>query len=332
LPCCLTRLFRSPPHHLKARSAAILAASLTLFSSSILHAAIDIANFTPATNDRFDNDPTFVAAAHDLSGVGRANSGTAGEGGHWGSLIDKNIFVSAEHYHAPNGEKRFFYPDNDPTSTPVQRTILGGQQVGTSDLWIGHLDFALPPSIITYSWSQTALTSGTFGSSALFDRFAYMSGISPTATGYGASKLTNQAVGTNHIEFYVGGLDPAPPGGTVGDVVGTIENLPGDDTTFGFTVEMFETQANTGDSGSPLLIVDGGNLQVSGTAWLIGQVDIDPGMGQTLRDATFYSYTGNYVTEVQNYIGANPNMTVPEPSSLLFLLAGVSLLLHARRR
>ena len=295
---------------------------MILLSTGLLRGAIEIEMFSPATNDRFANDSSFVAAGFDLSGVGRALSGSVEGGGHWATLIDENIFLSAEHYHAPNAQQIFFYPNNDPGSPPVIRTVVGGQQIGTSDLWIGHLDFAVPSYIATYSWWQTPVTTANF-SSTIEDEFVYMSGVSPTNTGYGTSKLTNQAVGENRVEDYFPNVDPLPVGGNVGDTVWLVDNLPGD---AGFIVDTYEAKLNIGDSGSPLFTVNGGNLEIVGTAWLVGEVDIDPGIGETLRDFSAYAYTGNYVPEIQQYIDANLTTVVPEPASLS-VMAGMCLLL-----
>jgi len=327
-PCLrCARWLHPTPKPLYLLAAAAFATTLLLLQVKPVTAAIFTANFTAATNDRFADDPSFVTSAFDLSGVGRALTGTADGGGHWGTLVDKNIFVSAEHYHAPNGTQLYFYPDNDPTSTPVVRTVLGGQNVGGSDLWIGHLDFALPPSIATYGWSQTAITPSNF-TTTLENRFAYLSGISPTTSEYGTNKLTNHAVGENRIEDFEPNLDPLPAGGIVGDTLWSVENLPSDG---GYTVETFEARIDTGDSGSPLFIVDGPNLELSGTAWLLGAVDLDPGPAEDLRDASVYTYTGNYAADIQQYIDDNLTMVIPEPSTVALLLSAALLVLVRRR-
>ena len=103
------------------------------------------------------------------------------------------------------------------------------------------------------------------------------------------------------------------------------QNLPGDP---GFSLTSFETDVNAGDSGSPLMTVSGGNLVVSGIAWASGTTDIDPGPATAIRNLSVYTYTGNYVTDIQSYITAHP---VPETSSLA-LFAGSLLLIVRKRR
>ena len=63
---------------------------LLLLTSNFLSAQIIIDDFTDATNDRFTNDPTFIGAGRDFSGVGR------GDG-----LIDTDTAVSYTHLTLP---------------------------------------------------------------------------------------------------------------------------------------------------------------------------------------------------------------------------------------
>ena len=324
---------------------AAVVASVGACSAVTLQASINIANFTAATNDRFANDSSLITtvAGFDLSGVGRTLTGAPwsgtpqSKGGFWGTLIDENIFVSAEHYHASNGTLLHFYPDNDPSTTPITRTISGGQQIGTSDLWIGHLEFALPSSIKKYDWNQTSVNHGNFGST-LFGDFVYMNGVTPTTGTAYDNRLQNQAVGENRIDHLLLGqdLDPGSPG-SVGDVVTMVENIAGDFAFSGeFDPETYEADVNLGDSGSPLFTLNGAgtDLLVSGTAWFSAtSFDIDPHpVNETLRDISGYTFTGNYQSEIQTYIGANLTMTVPEPSSALLMVLAMFFLCGVRRR
>jgi hypothetical protein len=284
-------------------------------------AAISIQNFSASTNDRFANDPGFVAAAYDGSGVGRSADGK------WVTMISANVFLSATHFHPGSpgsgvGQSVIFHPDNDPSGTTITRTIAGVQQIGGTDLWLGYFSTPLPGTIATYAIATTPLTGGSFGSSAVANAPVFMSGISPTVGGYGAYPPTNQAVGTNRIEGFQAGVTIS---GSTGDVLLTVQNLPGD---AGFAHTFHEADANGGDSGSPLMMISGGDLVVAGIAWASGSLDIDPGAATVARDFTVYTYTGNYAAAIQSYIALHP---VPEPDTALLALAA-ALLIPRRRR
>lgn len=312
----------SPAHSVpivKSTSAIVIAASIGSAVSSL--AAISIQNFTPATNDRFANDPAFTAGAYDWSGVGRSADGK------WVTMLTPNVFIGADHFHpgipgSGIGTTVSFFPGNDPAASAISGTIAGAQQLGGTDLWIGYLASPLPGSIATYGFATIPLTGATFGTSTAANQFAYLSGISPTVGGYGAFPPTNQATGTNRIEGFQQALTLE---GRTGDVLLLVQNLPGD---AGFFHTSYETDLNDGDSGSPLMTVSGGNLVVSGIAWASGTTDIDPGPGTTIRNLAVYTYTGNYADDIQAYITAHP---VPEPSALA-LLAGSCLFIGRRRR
>ena len=294
---------------------------LALFLVKAAPAAISIQSFTAATNDRFADAPGFIAGDYDWSGVGRSADGK------WVTMISPNVFLSARHFHPGSpgsgiGQSVIFHPGNDPSATPVARTIAGVQQVGGTDLWLGYLSSPVPASIATYAISTSVLSSGSFGTSSLANAPAYMSGISPTTGDYGSYPPTNQAVGTNRIEGFQSGVTVS---GVTGDVLLMVQNQAGD---AGFTRTAYEAQLAGGDSGSPLMTVSAGNLVVSGIAWAVGTLDIDPGPGVTNRPGTIYTYTGNYAPVIQNYVAVN---AVPEPSSSA-LAALIPLLAFHRRR
>jgi hypothetical protein len=153
-------------------------------------AAISISGFTPAGNDRFANSPSFIESGSNFSGVGRSADGR------WVTMISPNVFISAKHYHPADGDSVTFYSGNSPTS-PLTRVISGSQQIGSTDLWVGYLDSSVGPTIQVYN-----RVTGPYVGSGLSGALAVMSGISQTTTGYGASNLTNQAVGTNRVEGF----------------------------------------------------------------------------------------------------------------------------------
>jgi len=294
-----------------------LAAVLLACLATAAPGAISIDNFTAASNDRFSNDANFIAAADDLSGVGRDTAG------HWATLIGPNIFLSATHSHPAVNSTIYFYPGNDPAAIPVTRTVAGAQQLSGTDLWIGHFATAVPSSIAWYPYADVLIDDVEhFFLTSYANDYAYMAGISPTTTGYGASNLTDMAVGENHVEWFYEGVTA---GSSTGDVLALIQNEPGDGF-YGYTYETYEAFLQGGDSGSPLFLVTGGGIQVAGTAWAISEVEIAEGV---MRPISIYTYTGNYTTAIDGYMDA---YLVPEPSTVGVLLCLQVLALLSRRR
>lgn len=290
--------------------------SLMLAASPPASGALLVTGSSPATNDRFANDPSFVAAAYDWSGVGRAASGA------WATLLTPNVFLSATHFRPAVGSTVTFYPGNDPSAPALGRTVAGGQQIAGTDLWIGHFANALPPSIETYARVTIPLGSPTFATSGLAGALGLMSGVSASPS-YGSDPTLAHAVGTNLVEAFVPGVST---GGSTGDTLVTVRNLPGDGA-FGFVPTTYEAQLTVGDSGSPLMLVSGGELYLAGIAWAIGTADIDPGAGVAARQLSYYTYTGNLETGIASYIALN---SVPEPSTLA--LAALALPFIRRRK
>ena len=277
-------------------------------------AAMSIGNFSAAANDRFANNPAFVGIAGDWSGVGRSNDG------HWGTMLTPAAFLSATHYHPGTGSVMSFFPGNDPGVSAVTRTVIGGQRIGTSDLWIGYLAAPLPTTITHYDFSQVVLTQAGFTSSDLYNQPVFMSGLTPTSSGYGANQATLQTVGTNRLEGF---FDDLTVGASTGDVLETVQNLTGDEL-YGDYLTDYEAQYQGGDSGSPLMMLAGGKLLLLGVAWAIGPDDIDPDPNNVVeRPSSVATFTGSHASEILTLI--------PEPGvTCLALAAGV--VLAARRR
>ncbi len=311
--------------------------SILLLSFLSVRAQTTINNFDTLTNDRFANDPSFVGAGLDFSGIGRTTQGS----GRFATLISDNVFLTANHFRAA-GEVTFF-ADNDPNSTAIVRTVTGGQQLGDSDLFIGIFDRALPSSINRFGFStqsldladnilgQTFLSSLAPGAD-VSDTVAtastiainngptvFLGGISPSLSFSNATSLT---IGTNTVEA----VQENSIIGAVSNSIAllTFRNEVGD---AGFNVTAFESDLNGGDSGSPLLTEVNGELVLLGLGSGSGSVDLGGDIGS--RDTSIFSFTGNYSDEIQDFIDIN---AVPEPSTtVLMLLVLPSLFLRQRR-
>ena len=324
---------------------------LFLLSVLPIEAQTAIDNFSSMTNDRFANDAAFVGAGLDFSGIGRSSQGN----GRFATLIGNNIFLTANHFRV-SGEVTFF-ADNNPNSMPIVRTVTGGQQIGTSDLFIGTFDSALPSSIARFDFfrggldltdnifgqtvlaslapgamvSDTPSTSSTIG---LNGPSVFLGGVSPSA---GFSSATNLTIGTNFVEAVQESSMIGSGAGAVNNSIAllTFQNEIGDQ---GFNVTGFEADLNGGDSGSPLLTVIDGDLVLLGLGSGSGTVDLPIGTGPTgapifeERDTSIFSFTGNYAEDIQGFIDVNEINNIPEPSAfLLSFLAFFSLSLRRSR-
>jgi hypothetical protein len=257
-----------------------------------------IANFTPAENDRFTNSAQFIATAFNVTGVGQTSTGL------WGTLISPNVIISANHAQ-PSGTI-FFYPSNDPTSTPVTRTVTANsvRLGGLSDLWIAQLDSNVDPSISVLPFTNVLLSGGPnqIVPAGIYQGLdAYQVGRS----GINASPQ-NQAFGRNIIDGYSEDVVIANIGAITDSLLLGINNS-----------HPFETTLQGGDSGAPLFVDSGGSLLLIGVNSFVG----DDGNGNTVVNGA--TYVGNYAQEIQTFINA-----VPEPSSLAYVLLATVVLRH----
>ncbi len=276
-----------------------------LFSAVSAHAII-IAGFTSATNDRFADDGSFIGSVFDWSGVGLTS------GGQWGTLVSNNVFLSANHLHPSLNSSLTFYSSNDSSGASQSRTVVGGQRIGTSDLWIGVLNSPVSPSFTSYSFiSNDIADSAAFNApSPVRGLVAYVVGKSPTAW----STTLDMAVGRNVLDLWA---EDSQAGGTTGDALASLE---------GYTTDVaYETLLQGGDSGAPLFIGNGSSLLLTGINWWVGKGTINA----VEYDISGYSYIGNYDVEISTFINAN---AVPEPSSFALITSLIALAGAGRRR
>ena len=64
-----------------------------------------------------------------------------------GTLISPRHFIAASHYHPAKDEKLAFI---DKDGNRIERTVVGGQSIGSTDVFVGVLDSDLPDSIAYY--------------------------------------------------------------------------------------------------------------------------------------------------------------------------------------
>jgi hypothetical protein len=250
-----------------------------------------IDGYDPAFNDRFANDPSFIAAGYDLSGLARSPSNK------WGTLVSQNVFLASTHWHPANGNTLTFYESNDPLGPSTSRTVIGGQRIGLSDVWVGILDQSLPGQFVPFPFLDEPIANSTqFESSSLFEAEVFMVGRSNFT--YGPSNsVTNIAFGRNLIDRWRQEISDGP---TTDSALEAIRQIPSD----GDFVP-FEALLVIYDSSAPVLQDVGGQLTIVGLNWyVLEDVDINPKGGVTLRDLSGFAYVGNYAPLIQGVIDA----------------------------
>lgn len=287
-----------------------------LMVSSALEGSIIIDGFTSAQNDRFANDPSFIASGFDLSGVAISNASA------WATLVSPNVVLSATHFNPGLGTTIRFYPTNDPGDGYITRDVASFQRIGTTDIWAGVLDSPVTGDIATYSFATEPITTATFGLSPYSLENAYLFGRSPTAN----IAPEDIAVGRNVVDLFFEDVDD---GSSINDALITVVNESSD-----LNYVSFETHLQGGDSGGPMFVENNGELLLVGINWfIVNDYDIDSGPGPSvLRDLNGVSYIGNYANDIQAFIDANAPIPEPGHTSLALALSCGLLAVMRRRR
>jgi len=305
--------------------------SISLLPS--VSSGIVVANYSSSVNDRFDNDPSFVGAGLDFSGVGRTTNGR------WVTMIGDNYFVTAIHFPATGNVQ--FLANNDPSGAIFQYTVAGAFNVPGTDIQIGYFNEVVDPSIARYTYNTNdanALTDLGIAGTTLYTSGDRIAGSTGTILDHVVAE--NQAEswfeeGTDVIQVPgPGGINNTFSNDADFDQIVMFENIPTDDAN---AFENSESQLQSGDSGSPLFSNQGGSLRIEGIAWAVvsppgftGNFDTTAS-GVEQRSGTLYSYLGSYDTDIQTVI-SNVPAPIPEPSvpalGILGLLAGMT----SRRR
>ncbi len=251
---------------------------------SLARAQMYIYNYNAAQYDRFTNDPAFIGADFDWSGV--ANKAT---------MISPTHFIAAAHSSPTIGQTLTFYHGNS-TLDFEQRTVTGLTQIvsefGASDLMLGTLSSAVSNDVAIYP-ILVLPTIDDYGNLPIFS--------------VGQSiDINSQRVGTNTI-------DPNSPYSTdpvfLADVDGSIGPV------FLYDRDFVDGEAlvQGGDSGLPSFAVYNGQLALVGLHWAL----------ETNLPASVDTFLPYYVNLLNAQLSASGESVtvVPEPSSLA--LAGL---------
>ncbi|MGB0344987.1 MAG: hypothetical protein ACPGGJ_06265, partial [Coraliomargarita sp.] len=119
-------------------------------------------------------------------------------------------------------------------------------------------------------------------------------------------------VGRNVLDSWADGVTV---GGTTDDAIIAFQNSANEGNYVSD-----EAFLQTGDSGAPLFVEDGGILTIAGVNWFTG----------TVNGANYngFSYLGNYDADIQAFIDANSAVVIPEP---LYISAAMGFLVLLMR-
>ncbi len=249
-----------------------------------------IREFAALRHERFyaGMDKAFVGDPYDFSGVGR------GATGQWATMISDCFFISANHAHPGIGTNVTFWETNsvsDPTHT---YSVLGGQQILGTDLWVGFFASAVDPNLMRYPILDLPNASDYIGL---------------TAFNYGV----DHRVGLNVVED-VQFIGPAFP-----NQVSFFYDYDDNDTP---SVGGDETFLQGGDSGAPSFTIAAGLLALTGIhAGIASPIFVDGAVPA-------------YITEINDVLDdKGQTLTlIPEPTSAALLLLGATAMFGVRRR
>lgn len=255
--------------------------------------------YQASVNDRFyvGADKAFLGDPYDFSGVGSTRNTNGVGTGPWATLVSASYVLSSTHDHPGVGSTVTFYENNDPNGPSHTYTVLSGQQVAGTDLFLERLTAPVPASDNIHPFAVVA------------DNVPALTGAKIEVYG-----VPNR-LGLNNIDRFA----------TFDNVVGssaTGEALTYDyDTSHGYNPG--EAMLQGGDSGGPSFVVVGGELALVGIHWFNYTGDVDPNRAPNGSGDT---YVSRYINQINALMTGGEQLTVvavPEPSTILLLVIGL---------
>jgi len=266
-----------------------------------------INNFSDATNNRFVDDPSFIGAGYDFSGVARTT-----DNGRWGTLISPNAVLTAQHFRPSLGSTFEFYPDNDPNSTPFEAIVTSSIRVGSTDLSIVILDRNVDPSIAVYNFATdeyegdppitTTNNDGSTSTQTLFnvnpsevDIVGERTLVFGRAQGTSLNSPTSQAVGENLVFAYSENV-------VFGSNTDNDSIILQRDAAGAPNALTHESYVRGGDSGAPTFLIDSTTNELVLLGVNSYQLDAaNPNVFQS----SGVTYTGNQMDEINSILEEN---------------------------
>jgi hypothetical protein len=241
--------------------------------STTSSADLIIADYSAARNDRYADNPAFVAQGYNLSGVGKTGKPLTDNKTAWATLISPHFALSARHNPPIVGATVTFFPGNNPAATPISATVSGLTSIipspGSNESDLELIRFDGPAA--THAGVTGVNTYGIVenNESALLHKQIFVYG------------QTNR-VGTNNIDFF-----------------GLQTNIIGAHDTYSMYYAYNPTNGNPNeaelngfDSGGPSFVIGEGNqLALAGTHTFVGT---DTTTNTTFSGDTFVPH---YLTE-----------------------------------
>lgn len=274
--------------------------------------ALTVVDYDVAANERFasgfpgapvaSTNPAFLLSSFDLSGIGWRDSNPAAAV----TLISPWHFVTAGHVAPANGDTVSFLNQagalKSYTVASISTTLYNGQ---TTDLVVGTLSAAIPAGDLV----------GTFPVLSLGSLNDYL-GLSVRVYGQGGR------VGTNTIDGFLN-VDFLPVGSPDTQVDSLFQVTDLDATTY-------ESQAQSGDSGSPTFVVWSGQLTLVGVHSAIN--------GAPPPEQTYDSFIPPFLSQINAIMlpTGYAVTAVPEPGAAaavsgVLVLAGAAMRRRRRR-
>lgn len=284
-----------------------IAFAIAMTQISIANADLSLRGYNAQQHDRFENDAAFIGNPYDWSGVS--------SDGRWATMITPKHFLSARHFRPANGSEMTFFHTNDPTGASETHTVLSGQVIAGSDLYLGELENAVSADVAVYSILHP---NHALGSEIM------VMGLADTS-----DKEINQRMGRNiidRIEFdaEIGTLGTGHTMFYDYDELGSPTGLGND-----------EARLASQDSGGPSFAIFEDAPALVGIHWFIYDEDTENEIGDSPLGSGD-TFVPGYIDEINEALagtGYTANLTAaPEPTGILLTSLLAIPLVNCRRR